>query len=76
LALIAAVMGGTVLAAHLAPEARRPPGPPSTASAFEQDPACLEWGDGCRICVRTPAGPSCSTAGFACVKEAPRCTLR
>jgi len=29
----------------------------------EQNPACLEWSDGCVICVK---GGKCSTPGIAC----------
>ena len=43
------------------------------ARAAGRGPACQEWTDGCVICVRTPAGPACSTPGIACVRGQNRC---
>jgi hypothetical protein len=73
--LVLAVAIGTVVLAHVVPEAPRNT-IPSTSASFERDAGCTEWTDGCQICMRTAQGSSCSTAGFACVREAPRCTRR
>lgn len=74
LAAIAAVVIGTVVLAAALPVART--GPPSTASAFQDDPTCLEWTDACIVCTRGDHGPHCSTPGIACEREAPKCRLR
>ncbi len=42
----------------------------------EDDPACAEWTDGCIVCLRTDHGPSCSTAGAACVRKGVQCLRR
>ena len=66
---------GTVALAHLLPTASSP-APPSTPSAFENDPSCAEWGDGCIVCQRTDQGPSCSMPGIACVPGERKCLKR
>lgn len=73
-AAILAVALGTVVLAGVLPAARS--GPPSTASAFADDPACLEWTDSCIVCTRGAAGPNCSTPGIACARTPPRCVRR
>ncbi len=36
---------------------------------------CLEWTDGCRVCLRAADGSaSCSNPGIACLLQKPRCT--
>ncbi len=32
----------------------------------ERNPSCLEWTDGCVVCLRGASGRSCSTPGIAC----------
>ena len=63
---------GTVALAHLLPGAK-PPGPPSTPAAFEGEPTCAEWTDGCVVCQRGDEGAACSTPGIACVRHAVQC---
>ncbi|KMO32381.1 hypothetical protein VQ02_23690 [Methylobacterium variabile] len=66
----------TILVANFAPA--RGPAPahrPAVLSPAE-DPACREWTDSCRVCVRGTDGVHCSTPGFACQREAARCTAR
>lgn len=36
----------------------------------EAHPACLEWTDGCMVCLR---GKACSTPGIACTPRPPVC---
>ncbi|AWN54294.1 hypothetical protein [Methylobacterium sp. 17Sr1-1] len=64
----------TILVANFAP-ARGPVPPPTVASPAE-DPGCREWTDSCRVCTRGADGVHCSTPGFACQREALRCTGR
>jgi hypothetical protein len=46
----------------------------AVAAFGDDNPACLEWTDGCFVCKSGPDNdPSCSTAGAACVQAAPRC---
>jgi hypothetical protein len=66
---------GTVILAHVLPDAR-PLGPPSTPSAFEGQPTCAEWTDGCIVCQRTDEGLACSTPGIACVPGERQCLRR
>ena len=40
------------------------------------DPACLEWSDGCRVCQRQAEGLACSLPGIACQPGEPRCLRR
>jgi hypothetical protein len=74
LALLAVVLG-TVVLAHVLPAAP-PKGPPSTAAFGDREQTCIEWTDGCIVCVRGDHGPTCSTPGIACVKGAVQCTRR
>jgi hypothetical protein len=46
---------------------------PQQTQAAGPGAACAEWTDGCVLCVRTPAGPACSTPGIACVRGETRC---
>jgi hypothetical protein len=46
---------------------------PKQTRAAGPGTACAEWTDGCVLCVRTPAGPACSTPGIACVRGETRC---
>ncbi|MCJ2138015.1 hypothetical protein MKK69_28865 [Methylobacterium sp. J-026] len=41
-----------------------------------EDPACLEWSDGCRVCQRLAEGPACSLPGIACQPGVPHCLRR
>ena len=66
---------GTVALAHLLPAAT-PSGPRSTPAAFEGEPTCAEWGDGCIVCQRTDAGVACSMPGIACVPRERQCLRR
>ena len=75
LVLAVVLVLGTVALAHLLPTAQ-PPGPPSTPAAFEGEPTCAEWSDGCIVCQRTDHGPSCSTPGIACVRTPVQCLKR
>ncbi|MEE7447130.1 hypothetical protein MRF4_04475 [Methylobacterium radiotolerans] len=61
----------TVLIGALAP-ARH--GTPARSAA--DDPACLEWSDGCKVCQRLAEGPACSLPGIACQPGALQCLHR
>lgn len=52
------------------------PKPHPAASRIQGVPdACLEWTDGCRVCMRQPGGEAaCSNIGIACLPEKLRCT--
>jgi hypothetical protein len=54
------------------------PAAPAGGSAFTPpDATCTEWTDGCRTCLKAPAGEiTCSNVGLACVQQQPRCTKR
>ncbi len=62
------VVVGTVLLGALLPNR---PGPAPRAAA--DDPACLEWTDGCRVCQRVTGGTACSLPGIACDPGPQRC---
>jgi hypothetical protein len=68
---IAVVVAATVLIGALAPA---PHGAPARSAS--DDPACLEWSDGCRVCQRLAEGPACSLPGIACQPGAPHCLRR
>ena len=74
-ALAAALVAGTVALAHFVPDAP-PSGPPSTPAAFEGEPTCAEWSDGCIVCQRTDGGLACSMPGIACVPRERQCLRR
>ena len=38
-----------------------------------QNAACLEWSDGCAVCLRDDKGARCSTPGIACQPVAIAC---
>ncbi|MEE7463366.1 MULTISPECIES: hypothetical protein [Methylobacterium] len=61
----------TVLIGALAP-ARH--GAPVISAA--DDPACVEWTDGCKVCQRLAEGPACSLPGIACQPGALQCLHR
>ncbi|TNC12000.1 hypothetical protein FF100_17315 [Methylobacterium terricola] len=65
----------TILVAHVAP-ARGPVPIPAAAVSPAEDGGCREWTDSCRVCTRGAEGIHCSTPGFACQREALRCTAR
>ncbi|MCJ2012903.1 hypothetical protein [Methylobacterium sp. J-076] len=65
---IAALVVATVLVGVFAPDRRE--SPPRTAA---DDPACLEWSNGCQVCQRWPEGPACSLPGIACQPGALHC---
>ncbi len=71
LAGIAGIVLATVLIGTLAPASHRP-----AAVAPSADPACAEWGDGCRVCQRRDEGAACSLPGIACVPSEMRCLRR
>jgi hypothetical protein len=64
----------TILVANFAPARGLAP-PPAIVSPAD-DPGCREWTDSCRVCTRGTDGVHCSTPGFACQREALRCTAR
>ncbi|GJD62907.1 hypothetical protein [Methylobacterium frigidaeris] len=64
----------TILVANVAPA--RGPAPHPVATSPAEDPGCREWTDSCRVCTRGADGVHCSTPGFACQREALRCTGR
>ncbi len=44
------------------------------AAYGDDNPACVEWTDGCMVCKRGPDGePACSTVGTACLPAAVAC---
>ncbi|MGU3663396.1 hypothetical protein ACLBX9_04315 [Methylobacterium sp. A49B] len=67
----AALVVATVLIGALAPSQHAAP-----ARSVAEDPACLEWTDGCKVCQRLAEGPACSLPGIACQPEAPHCLRR
>ena len=74
-ALALLLVVGTVALAHWLPAAT-PASPPSTPAAFEGEPTCAEWSDGCIVCQRTNQGLACSTPGIACVPRDRQCLRR
>ena len=50
--------------------------PQGSAGHSGPDASCVEWSDGCTVCLRAPAGLACSTPGIACVPGARRCLKR
>lgn len=75
LAALAMLVAATVLVGALLPGAAPPPASHAPAVPAA-DSACLEWGDGCRICRRLPEGPACSLPGIACTPGEERCLRR
>lgn len=68
---LAVIVVATVLLGALLPD--RGGSPARTAA---EDPSCLEWSDGCRVCQRLPEGPACSLPGIACEPTALHCLRR
>ncbi|SEH28409.1 hypothetical protein SAMN02799636_00601 [Methylobacterium sp. 275MFSha3.1] len=68
---IAILVIATVLIGALAPARHASP-----AVSAADDPACLEWTDGCKVCRRLAEGPACSLPGIACQPGAPQCVTR
>ncbi len=62
---ILGLVGATVLIGALAPMGQ-PAGHKAAVLAPADDPACAEWGDGCKVCRRLETGPACSLPGIAC----------
>ena len=75
LILVLVLVIGTVALAHALP-ALTSAGAPSTPAAFEGEPTCAEWTDGCIVCQRTGNGPACSMPGIACVPGERQCLRR
>jgi hypothetical protein len=65
----------TVALAHVLPMAGAAR-VPSTPAAFDREPTCAEWTDGCIVCRRTDQGLACSTPGIACVPKEQQCLRR
>ncbi|MFY9290143.1 MAG: hypothetical protein WAP03_05545 [Methylorubrum rhodinum] len=65
---IAGLVAATVLIGALAPSGHMP-----AALAPADDPACAEWGDGCKVCRRLEAGAACSLPGIACTPGTMAC---
>ncbi|MEE7440849.1 hypothetical protein ACQKQD_33915 [Methylobacterium sp. NPDC080182] len=68
---IAVLVIATVLIGALAPARHASP-----AVSAADDPTCLEWTDGCKVCRRLAEGPACSLPGIACQPGAPQCLTR
>ncbi|SFK53326.1 hypothetical protein [Methylorubrum salsuginis] len=62
---ILGLVGATVLIGALAPMGQSA-GHKAAVLAPADDPACAEWGDGCKVCRRLETGPACSLPGIAC----------
>ncbi|KMO16665.1 hypothetical protein [Methylobacterium platani] len=76
--IAAAATLATILVANFAPARGPVPHavPPAAIVSPADDPGCREWTDACRVCTRGGDGVHCSTPGFACQREALRCTGR
>jgi len=73
-ALIILALFGLSASAHAAEILNFPKSAP-TAKSDGLPATCLEWTDGCRVCLRSPDGSdSCSNIGIACLPGKPRCT--
>ncbi len=68
---VAGLVAVSVLASVFLPAAT-PPKP----LAPQDDPACAEWSDGCRVCRRAGERVDCSLPGIACTRTAPECLSR
>ena len=59
------------------PPPAKPDAPPAANTFTPPDAACVEWTDGCRVCVKPATGEAiCSNVGAACTQQALRCTRR
>jgi hypothetical protein len=65
---IIGLIAATVLIGTFGPARTKPP-----ALAPAEDPACAEWGDGCKVCRRLESGFACSLPGIACTPGAMAC---
>ena len=74
-ALALGIVIGTVALAQVLPTTA-PPSASSSPAAFEREPSCAEWTDGCIVCQRTEQGIACSTPGTACVRGEQQCLRR
>lgn len=68
---VAALVAATVLLGGLLPDRAV-----RVAASPADDPACAEWGDGCRVCRRLAEGAACSLPGIACTPGALQCLHR
>ena len=50
-----------------------PGGHAAPVRSAADDPTCLEWSDGCRVCQRLAEGPACSLPGIACQSGEQQC---
>ena len=74
-AIALVILAVVVLAGNLVAHAPVVP-VPSTPAAYDREPTCAEWSDGCIVCRRTDEGPVCSMPGIACVRGEPQCLTR
>lgn len=52
-------------------------GAPVSIQAYgRQNPACLEWTDGCVLCTSNAGVAACSTPGIACIPAGLTCKRR
>ncbi len=69
-AIVAIFLGlatsGSAFADAPKPEPVPAPKPAGVQAYGKQNPACLEWTDGCVICVRQGEAIHCSTPGITC----------
>lgn len=65
---IVALVSGTVLLGALLPNR-----PGAALRSVADDPACLEWTNGCQVCQRAADGTACSLPGIACQPGPQRC---
>ena len=78
--LFVLALSGPAIAADLPLKPARPAPAATPASArplAAPNAACLEWTDGCRVCVKPNSGDaSCSNPGIACTpRAATTCTV-
>ena len=75
-AIALVILAVVVLAGNLVAQAPVVQKVPSTPAAYDREPTCAEWSDGCIVCRRTDEGPVCSMPGIACVRGEPQCLTR
>lgn len=77
LVLAAAIAAMPALAADLDVKPPPKPAPPAASVFAPPDATCVEWTDGCRVCVKPQAGDAtCSNVGPACTPQAVKCSKR